>query len=76
MNQSDFDDDSDEFDDDDDGYIPCPYCGETMLEAADYCPSCQRWITSEDRPAKKLSWWVIAIIVVLIGTMLLSTVGF
>ena len=24
---------------DDDGYIDCPFCGKTMLEDAEYCPS-------------------------------------
>ncbi len=73
------DDDEDEpWDDeeDDDGYIPCPYCGGTMLEAADYCPACERWITSEDTPAKRYPWWVVVIILVLIATIVLSVVRF
>ena len=76
MNQPDFDDENDEVDDDDDGYVPCPHCGKTMLEAADYCPSCRRWITSEDMPAKKPSWWIVAVVLILIGMMLFSAVGF
>ncbi len=58
----------------DEGYIPCPHCGETMLEAADHCPACNRWITAEDMQRKQNSWWVIAIIVILLFTMVLSVV--
>jgi len=67
-------DDSDE--DPDDGYIPCPHCGETMLEAADHCPACNRWITSEDMPNKGQSWWVVVVILILILTLVLSVLPF
>ena len=67
------DDDADfEDDEEDDGYIPCPYCGETMLEAADYCPACERWITSEDTATKRRPWWIVAVILILIATFVLS----
>jgi uncharacterized protein (DUF983 family) len=70
------DDDEDWDDDDDDGYIPCPHCGESMLEAADYCPSCDKWITSEDLPAKSHSWWIVAVVLIVAGMILLSAIGF
>ena len=59
-------------DDDSDGYIPCPKCGETMLESADYCPACKEWITSEDITKRKHSWWVIAVILLVVGMMILA----
>ena len=74
-----FDDDEEDWDtpdDEDDGYIPCPYCGETMLEAADHCPYCDRWITAEDLPQKKKSGWVIAVIVLLVVAFVLSSIRF
>ncbi len=55
---NDRDDDPDE-NDQDDGYIDCPYCGETMLEDAGHCPSCDRWITDEDLPKPAPSLWII-----------------
>ena len=72
------DEDADENwnDDEDDGYIPCPHCGESMLEAADYCPSCDKWITSEDLPSKSHSWWIVAIVFIVAGMILLSAIGF
>jgi uncharacterized OB-fold protein len=70
----DWGDDTDE--ESDDGYIPCPHCGETMLEAAEHCPACNRWITNEDMPKKRSSWWVIAVILILLVTMVLSVVPF
>jgi len=55
-----WDEDFDEEDENDDGgYIDCPHCGESMLEAADYCPSCDRWISGEDRPKPKQPLWFI-----------------
>lgn len=53
-----WDDDLDE-DDDDDVYIDCPYCGKTMLEDAEYCPSCDRWITDEDWPKPAQPLWIV-----------------
>ena len=73
------DDDEDEWHDDDDaddGYVPCPYCGGTMLEAADHCPECDRWITREDLPQKRHPWWIIVVILILLGTMVLSVLPF
>jgi hypothetical protein len=64
--------DEDDWRDDDDGYIPCPHCGESMLEAADHCPACDRWISSEDLPAKRHSWWVLMVIVALLAAMIVS----
>jgi RNA polymerase subunit RPABC4/transcription elongation factor Spt4 len=71
------DDDDGNNNDADDGYIPCPYCGETMLEDAEHCPSCNRWITSEDLPRKPLSLWMAAIIVLcLLGLLFGALRGF
>jgi hypothetical protein len=36
------DPDDDAWDDDDDGTVPCPYCGEEMLEDSPRCPACGR----------------------------------
>jgi hypothetical protein len=64
------DDEDDQADDPDDvGTIPCPYCGEAMLEMADYCPSCDRWITEEEKPGRKRlpSWGAIIIVLLLVA---------
>lgn len=65
-----------EDDDDDDGYVPCPHCGATMLEAADYCPGCNRWITSEDLPVRRHPGWIIAVVVILVVVIGLSALRF
>ena len=73
----DVDDDDDDWpDDDDDGYVTCPHCGEMMLEAADYCPSCDRWITSEGLPPKRHPWWIAIVILVLLAMIILSILPF
>ena len=73
----DWDHDEDWGDDsDDDGTIPCPYCGESMLEAADYCPSCDRWITDETPGGRKsLPTWAIVLIVILLLVFLFSAIA-
>ena len=63
MHDDDWEDDLDE-DDEDNGYIDCPHCGQSMLEAADYCPSCDRWMSDEDTPKKSQPLWLIIGIVI------------
>lgn len=70
------DSESEFYDDDSDVYIRCPFCGEMMLEAAEHCPSCDRWITSETAPPRRHPWWIIAIVLLLIAIMLFSAFGF
>lgn len=67
------DDDCDDEPSDDDGYVPCPHCGETMLEDAEYCPYCDRWITSEDQPPRK-PWpmWVNILLVLMLAALILT----
>lgn len=55
---NDWDDDFDE-DDQDDGVIDCPFCGQAMLEDSEHCPSCDRWITAEDRPKPAQPLWIV-----------------
>jgi hypothetical protein len=58
MRDEDWDDDVDE-DISDDAYIECPHCGQTMLEDAEYCPSCDRWISDEDSPRPSQRLWIV-----------------
>ncbi len=62
-------------DEEDDGYVPCPHCGGLMLEAADYCPECRRWITSEDvsqRQRRQQPMWIVVVVLILLATIVLS----
>ncbi len=68
MNNSDEDEADREDDPDDDGYIPCPHCGESMLEDAEYCPSCDQWITDSHRRSQPL--WIVIGIAVCLGIAL------
>jgi hypothetical protein len=64
----DWDDDHDPDDDelalygeeDDDLCIPCPHCGESILEDSERCPHCERYLSKEDvAPTRKPIWiWV------------------
>ena len=67
-------DDDDDWDEDsgDDGYVPCPYCGESMYEESGYCSACDRWISREDAPQRTLAPWMVMTIVGLVAIMILS----
>jgi hypothetical protein len=43
----------------DEPVIPCPYCGEEMLEDSPQCPSCGNYISAEDLPTKSQPLWVV-----------------
>ena len=80
MRNKKWNDDSDEFDRNqldrsdfgDESYLPCPHCGETMLEDADYCPSCDRWMTDGDTTQPRSSLWVIVVAALLLAFLLTS----
>lgn len=64
-------DDEDDFDDPepddgDEGTVPCPYCGEEMLEDSPRCPSCGNYISGEDAPAEKKPRWIMITAVILL----------
>ena len=64
-------DDEDDFDDpdpdeDDDGMVPCPYCGEEMLEDSPRCPSCGQYVSEEDAPPAKHPPWILITAVILL----------
>jgi len=52
--------DGDEDESDDEPTIPCPYCGQQMLEDSPRCPSCERYISAEDSAPPRKPLWVIA----------------
>ena len=39
--------------------IPCPYCGEEMLEDSPQCPACRNYISAEDLPTTSQPLWVV-----------------
>jgi len=60
---------------DDDGCVPCPYCGEEMLEDSPQCPECGRYVSDEDRPPEKKPPWIMIGIVVCIVIALAWAAG-
>lgn len=73
-NEDDDDDFEENYDDDEPVYVNCPYCKGTMLEAAGFCPACDRWITDEDRPQNRPSLWVALVIGLLIIAFLIAVI--
>ncbi|NDH94114.1 MAG: hypothetical protein EBZ13_06180 [Planctomycetia bacterium] len=66
--------DADDWDDDtidtdlaDDGELvtlPCPYCGEEMLEDSPQCPACGNYISAEELPYYRQPLWVVVTAVI------------
>jgi hypothetical protein len=44
---------------DDEPTIPCPHCGREILEDAERCPCCERYLSEEDAPRPRKPWWII-----------------
>ena len=63
--------DADDVDDDEEEpTIPCPYCGEEMLEDAPQCGHCGNYISAEDHPGPKKPTWIILTAIVCLVMML------
>jgi predicted nucleic acid-binding Zn ribbon protein len=43
--------------DDEDDTIPCPYCRRDIHEDAVRCPYCENYLSQEDAPPSRRSWW-------------------
>jgi predicted nucleic acid-binding Zn ribbon protein len=44
---------------DDEPTMPCPRCGREILEDAERCPYCERYLSKEDAPRPRKPWWII-----------------
>ena len=51
----------DEFaaDEDEEPTVPCPYCRREIHEDAQRCPYCENYLSAEDAPPTRKSWWII-----------------
>ncbi len=58
------DDDPDD-DGEDDPTEPCPYCGRPVYDDSPRCPSCERYLSREDRPWSKPAWIVAGVVICL-----------
>lgn len=53
-------------------YVPCPMCGEDVLEDADWCASCGNFIThSTSVWSGKPIWWIIAGMLGVLATLIM-----
>jgi uncharacterized paraquat-inducible protein A len=60
------DEEADSSDDSADGEptVPCPYCKAEILEDSPRCPSCERYLSTEDHSSPQKPLWVVATAVV------------
>jgi hypothetical protein len=45
--------------DDEEPTVPCPYCDKEIHEDSPWCPHCEHYISEEDAPPRRKSWWII-----------------
>jgi hypothetical protein len=52
------------YDDDGPATVPCPYCGAEIIEDAEQCLRCGRYISKEDSPpiGNSGAWWVLVLL--------------
>lgn len=55
--------------------VPCPNCGEEILEDSEQCPRCGRYLSREDAPLQSRSGvWIILLILAILAAVI-WTVG-
>jgi len=52
-------DDSPIDDDEEEDTAPCPHCRREIIEDAERCPYCEQYISREDAPPSRKSWWIV-----------------
>jgi predicted nucleic acid-binding Zn ribbon protein len=52
------------YNDDGPATIPCPHCGEDILEDSERCPRCEMYLSNEDTPPRSRNglWMILAIL--------------
>lgn len=61
------------YDDEGPATVPCPYCRAEIIEDAEQCPRCGKYITDEDAPRpSRGSFWVILMILALLAAAMLA----
>lgn len=58
----------------DDPYVDCPHCGSTILEDADYCPVCDRWLTDGSHSSGKSPGWVVVVALILLVVFITTAI--
>ena len=58
------------WDDDQDDTTPCPHCGAAIYEDAERCPHCEQYVSAEDDPSRKPTWFVVCALVCLVVAVL------
>jgi predicted nucleic acid-binding Zn ribbon protein len=55
--------------------IPCPYCKAEIIEDAEQCPRCGRYLSDEDAPRQRGGTWIILMILALLAAAILIAGG-
>ena len=55
--------------------IPCPYCKAEIIEDAEQCPRCGRYLSTEDAPRSRGGTWIILMILALLAAAILVAGG-
>ena len=59
------------YDDDGPATVPCPHCGAEIIEDAEQCPKCGRYLSEEDSPStgKSGAWWILVLLALAAAVM-------
>ena len=63
-------DESDRDNGDDSATVPCPYCRKEVYEAAEVCPHCRNYLSSEDAPPNHRRWLVTGVVLCLLVVLI------
>jgi hypothetical protein len=54
------DPDEPDYEDDESETVPCPNCGASLYEDADYCPRCNQYVTPDTSAwSGRPLWWIV-----------------
>lgn len=55
--------------DDTDETFPCPHCGKSVYEDAEWCPHCDQYLSAEEQAANRKPLWMWIIVALLIASL-------
>jgi hypothetical protein len=67
---------SDHEEDREDDTEPCPYCGEPIYDDTVRCPHCEQYLSDEDVPPARRSWWMFLLALLCLAVLLWQALRF
>jgi hypothetical protein len=55
--------------DEEDTTFPCPYCGASVYEDAEWCPHCDQYLSAEDGGTSRKPLWILVVALGLVAAL-------